>query len=67
MIFDRSGWPSLSSWEHTDDVGAVLESGVGVGALDLLNRLDAIEGVEDGGQEECFKILVEVSLLLAKV
>ena len=67
MIFGRSGWPSLGSGEHTDDVVAVLEGGVGVGALDLLDWLDAVEGVEDGGQEECFEILVAVSLLLAKV
>ena len=51
MIFDQSGWPSLSSREHTDDVGTVLEGGIGVGALNLLDRLDAVKGVEDGGQE----------------
>ena len=51
MIFDRSGWPNLSIWEHTDDVWTVLEGGVGIGALNLLDRLDAVKGVEDGGQE----------------
>ena len=51
MIFDRSGWLSLSRGEHTDDVGTVLEGGIGVGALNLLDRLDAVKGVEDGGQE----------------